>query len=331
MTRLFRTLLVLTATAVLALPVMAKDDALSLVPADAVTVGMVQLADMRTSPLSSLLVQHVDKLSTDGEAEGFLIEAGVRPLRDVDALVVATSPRTIPGSGPDILVIAEGRFQPERLAAAFVSRGAVRKGAYLVFPDSAPNSDDDRGAVAFLSPSLAIAGHERSVVKAIAARANGGTRFVTRGILATHLGRIDPAATAWAIIDVPRAARIAKADPIETGNGQAGAALRAALKSVSAVVFWARDTGDTLQLGATGLSDDAETLELLEDAFRGALAAMRIAVKDKAPEMVSVLRRFDVERTSESLTVGGSIPAATLREVMAKRLAIATPSAGGSD
>ena len=323
MTPLFRTVSVLLTAAALALPVSAKDDALSLVPADAVTVGMAQLAQMRTSPLSSLLFQHVDKMTSEGEAETFLLEAGVRPSQDVDAVVVATSPRANGAPGPDILVIAEGRFQPERLAAAFVSRGAVRKGAYLVFPESA-RSDDDRGAVAFLSPSLAIAGTERSVVKAIAARQNGGTGFTTRGTLARHIGRIDRAATAWAIIDVPRAARIAKADPIDTGNGQAGAALQAALKSVSVVALWARDTGDTLQLGATGLSDDAETLELLEDAFRGALAAMRIAVKDKAPEMVSVLRRFDVERTSESLTVGGSIPGVMLRELMVKRLAAAS-------
>ncbi|HVS31736.1 MAG TPA: hypothetical protein VMS98_09800 [Thermoanaerobaculia bacterium] len=319
MNRLFRTLIVLMAAAALALPATAKDDALSLVPAGAVTVGMVQLADMRSSPLSSLLFQHIDEMSTDGEAEKFLLEAGLRPLRDVDALVVATSPRTTLGSEADVLVIAEGRFQPERLAAVLLSRGAVKKGSYIVLPES----EGEPGAVAFLSPSLAIAGNERAVVNALAARAKGGTGFVSRGTLAMDLGRVDRAATAWAIVDVPRAARLAKGGTIHTGNGQPGAALQAALKSVSTVAVWARDTGDTLHLGATGLSNDAETLELLEDVARGALAAMRIALKDKAPEMVSVLRRFDVDRKSESITVEGSIPAATLRELMAKQLAVA--------
>lgn len=45
---------------------------------------------------------------------------------------------------------------------------------------------------------------------------------------------------------------------------------------------------------------------------------MRLAVKDKAPEMVSVLRRFDVSRKSDSIMVEGSIPASTLKELMAK-------------
>lgn len=320
MTRILRTLVLLLAAAILTFPATAKDDALSLVPANAVTVGMVHLAEMRTSPLSSLLFQHIDRMSTDGEAEQLLREAGLRPTQDVDVLVVATSPRTSLGSEPDILVIAEGRFQPERLAAMLVSRGGVKKGAYILLDEP---GDDENGAVAFVSPSLTIAGNERSVVNALAARANGGTGFVSRGALAMDLARIDRGATAWALIDVPRAARLTKGGTIDTGKGQASAALQAGLKSVSTVAMWAKDTGDTLQLSATGLSNDAETLRLLEDTLRGALAALRIAVKDRAPEMVSVLRRFDVDRKSDSITVEGTIPAAALRELMAKKLAVA--------
>jgi hypothetical protein len=45
---------------------------------------------------------------------------------------------------------------------------------------------------------------------------------------------------------------------------------------------------------------------------------MRLAVKDRQPELVSVLRRFDINRKSDSIMVEGSIPAATLRDMMAK-------------
>lgn len=322
MTRTFRTLAVLIPLATMALPASAQDDALSLVPANAVTVGVVHLAEMRTSPLSSLLFEHVDRLSADGEAAKFLLEAGLQPLRDVDVLVVATAPRTNFGSDPDILVIAEGSFQPGRLATALISRGAVNKGAYIAFPESTRSSDGETGAVAFLSPTLAIAGNERSVVNALAAHASGGTDFVNRGALAMDLGRIAPGATAWALVDVPRAARLANVGTIETGSGRAGAALQAGLRSVSTVALWARDAGDTLHLGATGSSHDTQTLQLLEDTVRGALAALRIAVSEKSPEMVSVLRRFDIHSNSDSMTVEGSIPAVTLRDLMAKKLAM---------
>ena len=320
MARVFLTLAVLTAAVTLAFPAAAQDDALSLVPANAVTVGMVHLADMRTSPLSSVLFDHIDRMSAGGEAEKLLLEAGLRPLEDVDTLVVATAPRTALGSEAEILVIVEGRFQPERLAATLVSRGAVRNGAYITFPGAA-REDGQRGAVAFLTRSLAIAGSESAVVSALAARKAGGTGFTSRGALAMDLRRVAPGATAWALIDVPRAARLANAGTIETGSGKSGATLQAALKSVSSIAVWAKDRGDTLEVSATGLSTDHETLRLLEDALRGALAAMRMVASEKAPEMVSVLRKFDVDRDSASITVEGSIPAKTLHELLARQVA----------
>lgn len=316
---LFRSLVAFVAVAALALPVMAKDDALSLVPANAVTVGMVKLADMRTSPLSSLLFEHTDKMSADGEAAKFLTEAGLSPAKDVDVLVVATSPRTSLSTEADVVVIAEGRFNAERLSAALIARGAVKKGAYLLLPEDHDASSDENGAVAFPTPSLAVAGNERAVVAALAARTNGGTGFSSRGALGQDLARLDADATAWALIDVTRAARLTNGGTIHTGNGSTGDALQAALKTVSTVGVWAKDKGDALELGAFGLSSDAETLQLIEDTVRGGLSALRLAVREKAPEMVAVIRRFDVSRKNDAVLIEGSIPAAQLREMMAKK------------
>ncbi|HEX2120875.1 MAG TPA: hypothetical protein VHL59_04465, partial [Thermoanaerobaculia bacterium] len=86
-TPLLRTVALLAVVAI-AMPVLAKDDALSLVPANAVTVGMVKLREMRSSPLSSVLFEHTDKMSADGDAEKFLTDAGLSPTKDVDVLVV---------------------------------------------------------------------------------------------------------------------------------------------------------------------------------------------------------------------------------------------------
>lgn len=314
---LFRTALVLA----LALPLFAKDDALSLVPANAATVGMVKLAEMRSSPLSSMLFQHTDKMSADGEAAKFLAEAGLSPAKDVDVLVVATAPKSSLGSEADVLVIAEGRFNAERLTNALVTRGATKKGGYLVLPDDGDDDRDGKGAIAFPSNSLVLAGTEDAVAAALAARANGGTGFRTRGALGMDLGRVDQTATAWALVDVTRAARLTKGGSIQTGKGQSGEALAAAIRSVSTIAVWAKDTGNALQLGAFGLSSDAETLQLLEDTVRGGLSALRLAVRDKSPDMVSVLRRFDVSRKDDAVFIEGSIPASQLRELMAKKRA----------
>jgi hypothetical protein len=315
---LLRFFAAVTAFSTLALSAFAADDALSLVPANAATVGVVKLSDMRSSPLSSVLFQQTDQITVDGDAAKFLSEAGLSPTKDVDVLVVATSPRTALGSEVDVLVIAEGRFNPARLSSALISRGATKKENYILMTH---DGADEVGAVAFPTASLAIAGSERAVVAALAARAAGGTGFRSRGLLGAEVSRIDANATAWALVDVQRASRLAKGGDVNTGKGQSGEALQQALKSLSVVALWAKDKGDALELSALGTSTDEETLQLLEDTIRGALSAMRLAVKDKAPEMVSVLRGFDVSQSSGLIKVEGSIPANTLRDLMAKKTA----------
>jgi hypothetical protein len=317
-TRKALSLLVLFAMA--AFPVLAKDDALSLVPANAVTVGVVKLSDMRTSPLSSVLFQHADKFSTDGDAAKFITEFGLDPTRDIDTLVASTTPRTALGQESDVLVIAEGRFNVEKITNALLSRGAHRRDGYLLGPNKQNDEGDGPGAIAFPSSKLAIVGTERAVIAALAARAGGGTGFPGTSALGGQIHRIDPSATAWALVDVTRAQRLLHG-PRVPGKDGANQPLAAAIRTLSTVALWATDSGDSLKLGAFGMSSDAETLQLLEDTIRGGLSALRLAVRDKQPDLVPVLRRFDVSRTDDSVKISGSIPASTLRDIVAKKKA----------
>ena len=105
----------------------AKNDAMSLIPNDSVSVGVVRLADMRSSPLSAALFTQTAHISNDDDAMVFLRDAGLQPTKDVDVVVFATSPRTNLGSEADFLIAADGRFNVDRLTSALVSRGAVKK------------------------------------------------------------------------------------------------------------------------------------------------------------------------------------------------------------
>src|SRR5437773_11855913 len=97
-------LLLVCAVAALALPAFAKSGPLSLIPNDAVTVGVVRLADLRSSPLSPTPFEQTDKVSTNGDAEKFLREAGLQPSRDIDLVMVTTTPRPPLGHDADVLV-----------------------------------------------------------------------------------------------------------------------------------------------------------------------------------------------------------------------------------
>jgi len=314
--------LILTCAALgLAIPAFAKTDALSLIPNDAVTVGVVRLADMRSSPLSSTLFEQTDKVSSNGDAERFLREAGLQPTRDIDVVMVATSPRTALGHDADVLIAADGRFNIDRLTQALIARGAEKKtsanGTYLILPTE--SHDGRPGVVAFPDSHLVLVGTEAAVLEALQARASGGTAFLSASGLGRDLSRIDSHATAWAIVDVARAQRFTDG-PHVSSRSTSGAALNSALRTVTTVALWATDSGDALKLGAFGLSRDPETLQLVEDTLRGALAAMRLAVQDKSPDLVGMLRKFTVARTDDAVTISGSVSVATFREYVGKQV-----------
>ena len=69
---------------------------------------------------------------------------------------------------------------------------------------------------------------------------------------------------------------------------------------------------------SAALITDLKQRGLLEDTLRGALSAMRLAAQDKAPDFVSVLRKFTVSRTDDSVSVSGTVPAESLKTFAAK-------------
>src|SRR5512135_3312210 len=89
-----RTLVVLAIALALAPAAFARNGALALIPNDSVTVGVVHLDQLRSSPLSGMLFQRTDQVTSHGDAERFLADAGLQPSKDIDVVVVATSPRT---------------------------------------------------------------------------------------------------------------------------------------------------------------------------------------------------------------------------------------------
>lgn len=316
----------------LALPAAARggsDDALSLVPADAASVGVIHVADLRSSPLAARLFSDTDKLTVDGDAQHFLDEARLNPKEDVDTVVAAGSPRGAGGSEGWGLVLFEGRFDPARLSAALVERGATKKstaaGDYFLLPDKGQNaSRHEQGAIAFASPRLVVAGNESSVIAALAQRSAGGTAFRSGAGLGRHLSRIDSGASAWALVDV---SRLPQKDAVVPhahahGNGaDAAATLVTSMKSVSLLALQVTAKGDALKLNATGLVSDDETAGLMEDALRGVLAAWRLAAQEKSPDTVSVLRKFTVSRDKDTVSISGTLPGATVRALAEKKRA----------
>lgn len=305
------------------------DDALALVPADATSVGMIRVSDLRTSPLSARLFSDLDHVTVDGDAARFLDDAHLRLKEDVDTVVVSANANGAHGSA---LVLFEGRFEPAKLAAAVESRGAkkvtVAGGDYYQLPcgrgDARCQNKPD-GAVAFVSTHLVVAGSETEVGQALARRESGGG-FTSGSGLGRHLGRVDTGASAWALVDLtrlPASMRDRKVSIHADGDSSMdnAAALFGAMKNVQLLSLSATTSGDSLKVSATGVTSDDETRGLIEDSLKGLLAAWRLAVQDKNPDLVSVLRKFKVASDRDGVTISGTIPGAAIRAFTEKKVA----------
>ena len=299
------------------------EDSLALVPASAGTVGVIRWNELRSSPLGPKIFSSMDNISTDGDAARFLAETGLTPREDIDTVIVAMSPGGHPGPGDDDgLVIFEGRFDTNKIGDALKSRGAALTkspsgDAYYRLADT---SSDSKGAVALVNRGLIVAGSEPAVLAALARKESGGSGGLTSGEgLGKFLSRVDTSSSAWALVDMARFTRGANEGG---GEGEPSRAVVGAMKSVTLLALQARVRGDEVDLEATGLTPDAEKRDLLEDSLRGVLAMWRMAVSEKSPELVSVIRKFQVEHDADSVSIRGSLPGSFLRSLAAQRQAI---------
>jgi hypothetical protein len=301
-------------------------DPLSLVPADAATVGVIRWNELRASPLGARVFAEMDEVSTDGDAARFLEETKISPREDVDTIVVSMSHR---GKDGGALVLFEGRFDLDRIAAALSERGAGRftatGGSYYRLEERR-HRDGQPGAVALVDQHLIVAGSEPDVVQALGRLGSRGSgSFASGGGLGRQLPRIRPDATAWALVDLTRfpsiQGREARVHIRADGNGESGAtrAVLGTMKSVSLIVVQAMVHGDAVDVSATGLTSDPENRDLLEDALRGVLAMWRLAIQDKSPELIPVLRGFRVTSNAEGVSIQGTLPGSLIRSLSARK------------
>lgn len=308
-----------------ALAVRRTEDALALVPSGAATVGVIRWNELRSSPLGPKVFSAMDEISTDGDAARFLAETGLTPREDIDTVIVAMSPGARAGDSEDGLVIFEGRFDVVKIAAALTSRGAASKAAPSgdAYYRLAGKGSGSEGAVALVNRGLIVAGSEPAVLAALARKENGGSGGLTSGEgLGKHLSRVDTSASAWALVDMgrfPQGRGGTGGD--DGGENEPSRAIAGAMKSVTLLALEAKVRGDAVDLAATGLTPDPEKRDLLEDSLRGVLAMWRLAVSEKSPELVSVIRRFRIDTDADSVSIHGSLPGTFLRSLDARRRA----------
>jgi hypothetical protein len=293
------------------------EEMLHSVPAGAQAVIAVDSAALRTHPkVQEWLLRHHAWTGADQDLPQFLNDAGLDPVRDVDAMVLAV---LRDGGETGAVALFSGRYDPASLAAALVKRGAQpftlgARQAYRL--PSSGHHGDDTAVLVQPSPELVIVGEE-SAVQAAIAPPHAVTPLVEGEIAAGH---IDPHAPFWVVAVVPAEAQQKAGEVSEHVHGESSETVRSVVFASGAVQRVAGQAflDESLRFSGVAVADTSENAELLRDAVKGAIAAARLHAQGQAPELVSVLRDVVVRVSGTDVSVSGAVPVALLEKLAAE-------------
>jgi hypothetical protein len=305
----------LTAATVWAAPP-TMPELLRFVPANARAVVAVDASVLRTEPLvQQWLLTHQESWSrVDDAATRFLSEAGVDPARDIDHMVFAL---TGTESEEHPLALFAGRYDSKTVTSALQARGAVPVKVGDLTAYRVGRGDDSAHSVLIrITPELVMVG-DRDTLTATQTRTPGPVHVVQAEKAAGHL---DLSAPFWMAVALPEN-EAASRQPATSGDygseGQALVAVAAASAAVRRVAAWAT-LGQELRLHAFATTASEENAGLLRDTVRGALAAMRLAVQEKEPQLVEALRGVDVDADGSAVSVTATLPVDLLQQLAAE-------------
>jgi hypothetical protein len=282
-----------------------------LTPADATVVVGVNVAALRSYPaVQEWLVKHPAPWNHDHEADEFLRDAGLDPLRDVNASVFSV----IAGSEGhnQVLALLSGAFDPSSLAAAMVKRGATEEETKPFRFLRLEQHEHGQQLYAGITPDIVAVGDPDGVRAALSGSLTGST-LVTQEVAAGHL---DTRAGFWMVMNVPE--RVREGMHAHEGGGEVPMhGLAQAARALQRITVQAT-LGTDLVVKGYARADTPENAELVHDAIKGAIAAFRLGAQETHPELVDVLRGVDVDQDGSVVTMHASVPASLLEQLASK-------------
>ena len=166
---------------------------LALVPADAKVIGGINADRTAASPFGQFLLSKVNE--DDGGFQKFVTATGFDPRRDLREIVFAGA--TVPGQKGNGLVAARGSFNATQIFAAAKAQGAtttIYKGVELL------QHKNDRGGFAILDGSIALAGDDAGLKRAIDQR---GASVTLDAKLLRKINELSANFDAWLVRALP--------------------------------------------------------------------------------------------------------------------------------
>lgn len=287
---------------------------LDLVPANTQLISGVHVDQSRVSPFGQFVISQIQ--TNPGDLQKLIDATGFDPRKDVTEILMATSGvPTTPGQPASAggMVLARGSFNPAKVEAAAVTKGATVQnymGTDVIIgnnPNGTPGDAGQPGAVAFLDSTLAVAGSLDAVKAAIANRSNT-TPLIPQALLA-QVNAVSATNDAWFVSLVPgttllpQAATSAGGPSATNGNPQM-AALQAVQQSSGGVHF-----GDQITLTFQATTRSEKDAQSLADVVRFVASMVQMKRQDN-PQLGILATAFDgmnLNTAGNSMTLGMSI------------------------
>jgi hypothetical protein len=249
-----------------------------LIPADAEFVAAINVKQVLESDIIKKFALEQMKQTLQGnDAQKFLKDLGLDPLKDIDRVVIA-------GSGKDqtdakFLAIVHGKFDPEKLYKAAEAQtrkdadkfSLIKDGKDVMFKYQPDNGNPVYGTV--VDETTVVAGSDKKLITEALATAGAAKKPAISRELAGLVTRMDDKASLW-LVGVVKG----KLDNVRLPGGGGGnpalAAQLAKMDSLSVVVRVTEDVNAEINLGmqdAQAADEMGQTVSELLDTAKGAL------------------------------------------------------------
>jgi hypothetical protein len=275
----------------------AAPDELQYVPPDA---AVVAYADVREIMNSQFRQRFRELEPQSAEKNEFEAKTGIRIDEDIESVVAAMMPGVVadhPEQGA--LVLARGRFEPERLEALALERGAVveeYQGKRIIAHKAGGN--DWRLALGFVEADLVALGSEGAVKRAIdAGREN--RNVVSNTEMMRLVNELD-SSTAWAVGRFDALAKEAN--------------LPSEVQSRISTISWFSAAGH-VNGGVSGVfkaeAKDEEAAQNLRDIIRGVVAFTKMQSTSQ-PALKQMADSLQLSGEGKSVAVAFTVPTEVL-------------------
>ena len=281
---------------------------LALVPPDAQVASGVHVDTSKVSPFGQFVLSHMQENST--RLQMLIDQTGFDPRSDVSEVLCASNGAK---PQPSFLVLARGTFDPAKIEAAAVAKGAAIQNYMGI--DMILNQDPGHpSGVAFLDNTLAVAADLTTLQYTIAHRtdASGGSPKVAAALL-TSINTASAGNDAWFVSLVPgtnffpNSAINLSQGASGQANGQAiqGATLQSIQQSTGGVHF-----GDQIAVNFQAVTRSDKDATSLADVVRffASMVQMQRQNNPQAAILASSLDGMNLQTSGATMTLSFSIP-----------------------